>query len=299
MSRALSAAWLALIVGNTRLHWGFFQQQKLVGSWHTPHLCADQVSDLKRSGFSSETWQAIALLTPAEKACLPWSPLSPKAIWMAAAVPTQAALWLKLPVSVQQVQRSNFPIAGLYPTFGLDRALTLLGAGNTLGWPVLVIDGGTALTFTAGGSQPGQTHAAVLYGGAILPGIRLQGQALALGTAALGEAITVSQSLFDSIDEPIADSDPATLPSRWATNTAGAIASGLTYGTAAIIADYLTDWWRQFPDGKAVLTGGDGPALHSLLQQRTPALAARVQVDSNLMFWGMRAYRQACNTVGA
>ncbi len=270
-----------------------------MGVWHTPHLSADRVSDLKRGGFSSESWRAIAKLTPAEKASLPQSPLLPTALWMAAAVPTQAALWLKPPVPAQQVQRSNFPIAGLYPTIGLDRAVTLLGAGDTLGWPVLVIDGGTALTFTAGRSQSDPANLVTLYGGAILPGMRLQGQALALGTAALGEAIAVSQSLFDSIVNLTERSEQATLPPRWATDTAGAITSGLAYGTAATIVDYLTDWWQQFPEGKAVFTGGDGPALHALLQKRTPALAARVKVDSHLMFWGMQAYRQTLEAAKA
>ncbi len=295
MSSDLSTAWLALVVGNTRLHWGFFQQQRLVGVWHTPHLSADGVSYLKESGFSAAAWQAIAELTSAEKATLPQSPLSPTALWMAAAVPTQAALWLQPPVPAQPVERSNFPIAGLYSTLGLDRAVNLLGAGYRLGWPVLVIDGGTALTFTAGGSQSNPANSATLYGGAILPGIRLQGQALAGRTAALDEAIAVSQSLFESTET---GKTRAALPPRWATDTAEAIASGLAYGAAATIADYLTDWWRQFPEGKAVLTGGDGPALYILLQHRTPALAARVQVDSHLMFWGMRAYRQACGSAG-
>lgn len=294
MSRPVSAAWLALVVGNTRLHWGFFQQQTLVGVWHTPHLSAEQVDALKEAGFVSAAWQAITDFSPIEKAGLPQSPLPLGALWMAAAVPDQAALWMKPPVPAQPVQRADFPIAGLYPTFGLDRAVNLLGAGSTLGWPVLVIDGGTALTFTAGApdQQTGRTPAnsITLYGGAILPGIRLQGQALALRTAALDEAIAVSQTLLGSA----ASSESWTaLPQRWATDTAGAIASGLAYGTTSTLIDYLTDWWQQFPAGKAVLTGGDGPALHILLQQRTPALAARVQVDSYLMFWGMRAYRQA------
>lgn len=297
MSSPDPAAWLALVIGNTRLHWGFFQQQRLVGVWHTPHLSAGRVSALKEAGFGAAAWQAIADLTPTEKADLPQSPLPPGSLWMTAAVPDQAALWMKSPAPAQPVQRANFPMAGLYPTFGLDRAVNLLGAGSTLGWPVLVIDGGTALTFTAGGPQtPPQTghapaNSITLYGGAILPGLRLQGEALALRTAALDEAIAVSQTLFESALR----SQPTALPQRWATDTAGAIASGLAYGATSTLADYLTDWWQQYPTGQAVLTGGDGPALYTLLQQRTPALAARVQVDSHLMFWGMQCYRQACN----
>ena len=291
MSKPVSAAWLSLVTGNTRLHWGFFQQQQLIGAWHTPHLSAEQVRYLRKASFVSTAWQAIADLTSTERAVFPSSRLPLSAFWVAAP-PDQAALWAESP-STHQIQRAGFPISGLYSTLGLDRAVNLLGAGSTLGWPVLVIDGGTALTFTAAGpeQQTGTSAAPVaLYGGAILPGIRLQGEALALRTTTLKGAAAASQALL----EPAADSqEPPGLPARWAVDTVGAIASGLAYGATATIADYLTDWWQQFPTGQAVLTGGDGPALYKLLQQRTPAIAARVQVDSHLMFWGMRAYRQA------
>ena len=286
------AAWLSLVTGNTRLHWGFFRQQQLVGAWHTPHLSSEQASYLREAGFVSTAWQTITGLTSTEKADFPPSPLPRGAFWVAAA-PDQAALWTAFP-STHQVRRASFPIAGLYSTFGLDRAVNLLGAGSTLGWPVLVIDGGTALTFTAASPLEQQTSAgaalATLYGGAILPGIRLQGEALALRTVALKGAAAASQALFKPA---VGWQGQPELPSRWAVDTVGAIASGLAYGATATVADYLTDWWQQFPTGQAVLTGGDGPALYTLLQQRTPALAARVHVDSHLMFWGMRAYRQA------
>ncbi len=155
-----------------------------------------------------------------------------------------------------------------------------------MGWPVLVIDGGTALTLTAG-SQ------ASLWGGAILPGLRLQTNALTQGTAALAEAVEITQAeLWETV----------ALPQRWATNTVGAIASGLTYGILSTLTDYLNDWWQQFPTGNVIFTGGDGSVLYTLFNQhlqktKTPEIVSRVQVDSDLMFWGMWAYRKALTLV--
>lgn len=272
----MSEPWLALIIGNTRLHWGLFYQETLKGVWHTPHLTAHAVEHLVNSGFRSSAWQAIeTTVPPAQSRCLNQA-IALSSLWIASAVPKQTALWRSLSDSAAAniVERSHIPLSGLYQTMGIDRGINLLGAGNIVGWPVLVIDGGTALTFTAGVQQAGKN---VFYGGAILPGVRLQAQSLAQQTAALGEFVTAA-----------ADN----LPERWATDTAGAIASGLTYSATAAMIDYLSDWWQHFPTGKAVLTGGDGPVLHALLQQRTPAIAARVAMDSYLMFWGMQAYRK-------
>lgn len=278
----MSEPWLALVIGNTRLHWGLFYQETLNGVWHTPHLTAHAVEHLVSNGFKPIAWQSIEIIETieitvplAQSRCLNQE-IALSSLWIASAVPKQTALWRSFNDSAAAniVERSHIPLSGLYQTMGIDRAINLLGAGNIVGWPVLVIDGGTALTFTAGVQQSGKN---VFYGGAILPGVRLQAQSLAQQTAALGEFVTAAD---------------ANLPERWATDTAGAIASGLTYGTTSAMIDYLSDWWQRFPTGKAILTGGDGPVLHALLQQRTPAIAARVAMDSYLMFWGMQAYRK-------
>ncbi|NJM97864.1 MAG: pantothenate kinase [Phormidesmis sp. RL_2_1] len=287
----MSQAWLSLVMGNTRLHWGLFSHHQLIESWHTPHFTADRVEHLLLGRFELNAWQDIWPETTCKTALWPVEKLSAdalahvSALWIASAVPEQMALWEAQTaqggcVELHVVRRSHIPLAGLYPALGLDRAINLLGAGDTRGWPVIVMDAGTALTFTAGAQQ-------CLWGGAILPGIRLQKQALAQGTAALAKSIATDLPLFS-------DAAAVSLPKRWATNTPDAIASGLAYGALSAMTDYLQDWWQHFPTGKAVLTGGDGPILHSFLQKRTPEIATRVQLDSRLMFWGMRRYRQRC-----
>ncbi|MGC1308756.1 MAG: pantothenate kinase [Phormidesmis sp.] len=264
----MEEVWLALVVGNTRLHWGYFRQDNLIRSWHTPHLNREEIDAAIASGSLFEV------------------PLP--SLWIASAVPAQTDLWCNQSVVAEVVTLKHVPLDDLYPTLGTDRAINLLGAGSILGWPVLVIDSGTALTFTAGNKG--------FFGGAILPGIRLQGKVLATGTASLVAAVDSSLTMFSTPAVTQCDSGltlpERSMPERWAMDTGGAIASGIIYSAIATITDYLRDWWRTFPTGKAIITGGDGPVLHTLLQQRTPEIASRVLVDQNLMFWGMQAYRK-------
>ncbi len=276
--------WLALVIGNTRLHWGAFNKGRLEGVWHTPHLTAKTASQLIESRFIAESWRSLSELTlDGQLNQLPRLSIEPSAVWMASAVSEQTNLWGSWSRStVQIVARSHICLSNLYPTLGIDRAINLLGAGNTVGWPVLVIDAGTALTFTAGIEQ---AEKGSVYGGAILPGLRLQGRALGQKAPALAEASIVGKA-FD-------EKNLALMPERWATSTSEAIASGLTYGAIATITDYLIDWWQHFPKGRVILTGGDSPLLYSWLQKRTPEVASKVQVDSCLMFRGMQVYRRA------
>ena len=277
--------WLALVIGNTRLHWGFFDRNNLDGVWHTPHLTAEMVCRLVTHGFMDESWRDIAGLTlDTKQNQLPKQHIEASAVWMASAVSSQTDLWVSCSdLAIQTVLRSHIPLSSLYPTLGIDRAINLLGAGSTIGWPVLVIDAGTALTFTAGIEKE---HKGSIYGGAILPGLRLQGQVLGQNTSALAVADEIGRSVSGGGQGVLS-------PKRWATDTDGAIASGLVYGAIATVTDYLTDWWQRFPAGKVVLTGGDGPRLYTWLKQRTPEIASRVQVDSCLMFRGMQIYRRA------
>lgn len=290
-SSLISEIWLALVVGNTRLHWGIFAQDDFLGSWHTPHLTVERATELKRQRFQLAAWRSLLDLSLGD--LLPESNAQPSSLWIASVVPAQAMIWTNcsgedaIPIEtipIEVVMRSQIPLTNLYSTLGIDRAINLLGASDMVGWPALVIDGGTALTLTAGDQGS-------LWGGAILPGLNLQREALAQRTAALSEAVKSAQR-----------HKTAKLPERWATDTVGAIASGLTYSLAATLLDYLTDWWQQFPTGNVVFTGGDGPWLYALLKAylqktkvaaKTPELVSRVRVESDLMFWGMRAYRKA------
>jgi type III pantothenate kinase len=147
---------------------------------------------------------------------------------------------------------------------GIDRALAVYGAGKRYGFPCLVIDAGTALTFT--GVDGNQS----LVGGGILPGLGLQLGSLGEKTAQLPQIILSPH-----------------LPPRWAKDTQKAIASGILYTLLAGIRSFSQDWWQQFPESGIFLTGGDAPLLHTFLQQLEPAIAVRLKVDLDLVFWGL------------
>lgn len=229
--------WLALAIGNSRLHWASFAGASLQDTWDTEHI--------KESGIS-ESFLSLP-------------------IYLASVVPSQTTLWQSYP-NVRSIALEDLPLQGLYPTLGIDRALAVLGAGETFGWPILVIDAGTALTFT------GADAARRLVGGAILPGLKLQIQSLARGTAALPQIEL-----------------PATLPSRWALDTASAIQSGIIYSVLAGIVNFIQAWWEEFPDSRVVLTGGDRDLLFSYLQTFYPKIGDKLAIDPHLIFWGMRS----------
>jgi type III pantothenate kinase len=264
---ALSGSlWLALVAGNSRLHWACFENEHLTQQWDTPPLSAEQFTELQERGFTESFWQTLN--RPSPPGVKPYAEL-----WIASVV-RSVVTGLRHYPALKIVDRELIPINHLYETIGVDRALTLLGAGITYGWPVLVVDGGTAMTFTAGIlNNRGQ---ATFLGGAILPGLGLQFRAL--------------QDYTDQL--PWVDYLNRAWPERWATNTADAMTSGIFHTLMAGVQDFLTDWWRRYPNGRVVFTGGDGATLAAALDRNIPNLKKPVYTDPNLMFWGLQTYRQ-------
>lgn len=246
--------WLALAAGNSRLHWGWFKHYTLVDTWDTPHISNTiQLSQLPQLFFSANLINQIIKQS-----------LLDVPIYLASVVSHQTELWqdyaqLNL-ISLQDIKLTN-----LYPTIGIDRALATWGAIATYHQACLVIDGGTALTFT-GVNEQGK-----LIGGAILPGLRSQLLTLKQKTAALPEIEL-----------------PNHLPLRWALDTDTAIASGILYTAISGIHDYILDWLGQFPSSQVIFTGGDGELLLRSLHQQFPELATKALVDSQLIFEGIK-----------
>ncbi len=252
------------MIGNSRLHWAWFTGATLEEAWDTEHLPASVVESLLLHCKEGELPREI--LSP--RLIARWKNYHPSPqhlpIYLASVVPTQTALWQSSPV-VTEITLEHIPLQGTYPTLGVDRALALWGAGVTLGWPILVIDAGTALTFTGADSDQ------QLVGGAILPGLKLQLESLSQRTAAL-----------PSVELPIQ------MPRRWALTTLESIQSGVVYTVLAGVRDFITSWKQQFPTSTIVLTGGDRSLVQTYLQAEFPSLAAEVIGDPYLIFWGLR-----------
>jgi type III pantothenate kinase len=250
-----TSTWVALAIGNSRLHWGVFVGDRLQQTQNTPHL---------ESILSN--WQS--LLPVFEK--FSWQDQPPE-LWLASVVPAQTEIWQTYP-NLHYIQLADIPLQNIYPTFGLDRAITLWGAGHTYGWPTLVIDGGTALTLTGA-----DAHAS-LVGGAILPGLRLQMRSLHEGTARL----------------PLVEL-PATLPQRWATDTSTAMQSGILYTAIAGLSATITQWSETYPHSQIVLTGGDAQVIANYLRkwESQPPIPwlNHLTVDPTLIFKGIAVLR--------
>ena len=270
---------IALAIGNSRLHWGLFAGATLQKTWDTQHLSVDAVSQLsedQRTEFLVQT--AIAPIEQISVQKLLSFSTNPELadhraqqfvllpLVLASVVPDQTALWQSYP-DVRIITLDQLPIEGLYPTLGIDRALTLLGAGTQLGWPVLVIDAGTALTFT--GADVNRR----LVGGAILPGLGLQLWSLGEKTAGLPIVIL-----------------PYSLPQRWVADTETAIQSGVVHGVVSAVNDFIEDWLRLFPNSKIAVTGGDRTLLLKYLASAFPDTSAAIIEAPEAIFWGMSPF---------
>lgn len=237
---------MGLAIGNSRLHWGLFQGSDLIALGDCPHLAHKVERDsLIQQILGSQSLDALK-------------------IYLASVVPSQTELWLDYP-QLQQITLKDIPLKNIYPTMGIDRALAIWGAGETYGYPCLVIDGGTALTFTGIDAQR------QLVGGAILPGLRTQLKCLSRTTAALPEIVL-----------------PSALPPRWALDTKKAIAGGIIYTVLAGIESFIVDWCQCFPQSLVILTGGDAEPLHRYLKAQSSELTTAIIVDQRLIFWGIK-----------
>jgi type III pantothenate kinase len=296
-------AWLALVIGNTRLHWALFTDDTFITAWHTPPLTQAQILGLNAHNFHADAWSR--LWPQIAQQTMPQAltkPLRISAIYLASVVPQQTGLWQSsLPASLLKVidhPATPLPLQGLYPTMGCDRILNLWGAGITYGWPTLVIDSGTALTYTAGIPPDSQTPTSPpaigkFIGGAILPGLRPQFKALQTQTAALPEV------RLPAPDQAL---------SLWASDTPSAMQSGILHTILAGVQYFIASWRKQYPDSTIVFTGGDGAYLYDWVQTlddalehpifkttNAPAISTGALVDELLMFWGIRAFKHHRN----
>jgi type III pantothenate kinase len=256
--------WLALSIGNSRYHWAWFLNGKLQSSWDKAYFSNQILSQIVSTNPTDSDFLELLPIDLLHQLAIEQINITKIPIYLASVVPSQTAIWQQLD-RVKQLTLADLPLLNLYPTLGIDRALAICGAGENYGYPVLVIDGGTALTIT------GVDNRQSLVGGAILPGLRLQFRSLSTDTAALPELEL-----------------PAILPARWSNNTSDAISSGILSTITAGIKDFILDWDRLFPHSSILFTGGDGEILVSYMQSSLPkSLTDRVSFDRLLLFEGI------------
>lgn len=151
------------------------------------------------------------------------------------------------------------PEVGQYPGFGLDRLAAGLGAMAQEQRPLVVVDCGTATTFSAW--RPGASPCSARFlGGLILPGAR----ACIAGLAARAPALPAVEPL------PAASGGLQR-------ETAAAIGAAIGIGYAAMLAACLERVRRDSGIDDVLVTGGAaGPLLGDALPRRTyrPTLVA-------------------------
>lgn len=252
--------WLGLMIGNSRLHWGWFVGGDLICAWDCDYVSPAVIKQLAEC--KNLDVPCILSFPHLEASDFPIP------LYLASVVPNQTAIWQNYP-QVNLITLEKIPLSGLYPTLGIDRALALFGAGVAWGFPMLVIDAGTAMTYTAADNNQ------CLIGGAILPGLGLQLASLAEKT---GQLPAVGSEILSSIP-------------RFANNTEQAMQSGVIYTLLAGIKDFVEDWWKLFPEGNVAITGGDSILLFNYLKSVYPEIANDLMIEKNLIFWGMKAIR--------
>lgn len=155
-------------------------------------------------------------------------------------VPASAQLPLE-----QRLHLKDVPLLEQPGWLGVDRALVAWRAWCLAAGPVLVADGGTALSLTL------VTGEGRFAGGRLLAGAALQLRALAAATAEL-----------PGLDLPLE------LPlDLWPHSTPETMAAGVLRGLAAALAAAGREAQTSCPGCTFWLTGGDGPLLKPLLRQ--------------------------------
>jgi type III pantothenate kinase len=236
-----NAQWLAIAIGNTHIRAAVFRGMELLAEYTKPHI---ELLELEYE-LDRQSYDRIAIASVVPDFVTPWHGLA----------------------QTQMITSDLIPIQGIYKTMGVDRALVALGAGITYGYPVLIIDAGTALTITGIDTTPS------LVGGAILPGLRSQFNCLRQNAALLPLAPT-----------------PKELPTLWANDTMTAMQSGVIHTVVAGLKRFIRDWQKLFPRSHLVITGGEGEYIRSYLQGG--------KLDSKLIFWGMRSLWQQTEKSG-
>lgn len=242
------------MIGNSRLHWGYFANNQLQKTWNT--LKGDSLRELEDI-IPPDIKNYLTLEIP---------------LYVASVVPSATRLYLQLPQTII-IDVQAIPLQGIYKTMGCDRTLALWGGGCMYKFPCLVIDSGTALTFT------GANENRELVGGAILPGVKLQIETLFFNTAALPEVEVLEKFV-----------------PRWAKDTPNAIQSGVIYSILGGLKGFIDDWLDKYPSSSIILTGGDTFLLKQYLQKIYPLLAGQIIFDSDLIFYGMKEYKNVIKT---
>jgi type III pantothenate kinase len=294
-----SLPWLSLVMGNSRLSWAVHSYNddgvEQLHTWRTEHLKSEQdqaggkgiptsfLSPAAREMFRCH--EHVKFREAADGAL--YMTIEKDYFYVASVVLDRLSLW-------QQRSELSFThiVGGSssnilsnysdYPQLGIDRALALRGAGSRHGWPVAVIDCGTAMTITKGEMRRGKNMR--VAGGAILPGLKLQ-----------------AKSLHDRIkDLPDVSIPKHDVPEDYfPMNTPDAIRVGICTGLIAAAVEYVAQLWESNEQMHVVVTGGDCELIYSgLLRLISTERHQCLSLERDVLHVGISSYRNQLKVNG-
>lgn len=209
-------------------------------------------------------------------------------------LPELVELLETLPTRITLLRTEDFG-RNSYEGCGVDRVANLHGAAHKYGEPALVIDGGTALTWTATDAKTGNVR-----GGGIAPGMAMKFKAMNAFTDKLPDLD------FNEVQERIQRCAREQKAIKlYADSTSDAMMTSVFRETALLLAHVVRSWAKECVgkktrDGVRVcVTGGDANIIATLLskdrgyiiQKDKDGLAipseARIEVEKNIIHEGV------------
>lgn len=249
--------FMSVSCGNTSLQWALHGCKNgslhPVYFWRTPHLTEEDVEVDSREDLVQALSRHLAedgngFLFGSEEASLGAAQTKteerghPATFYIVSTSPTQLDLLSKLlgaiPCRIFEMQASDFYTEeeGAYKGMGIDRLANALGAANVDGLPALIIDGGSALTYTAIGSDGS------VMGGGISPGIAMRLKAMNEFTGAL-PAIDLDEAMEKLMEQ--------TIPSSiFAENTNDAMVLSTLHEVSCHLRGVVQSWKELVKDQK-------------------------------------------------
>ena len=100
-------SWLALMVGNSRLHWAWFVGSTLQQTWDMPHLSSDRIADLVQRQLNFAAcldWLTAELPLPSFLATVPAN----LPLWFASVIPAQTVLWRQYQQAEELMKKAGY-----------------------------------------------------------------------------------------------------------------------------------------------------------------------------------------------
>ena len=177
-------------------------------------------------------------------------------------LPELIELLKTMPTRVTMIRAEDFG-RGVYEGCGVDRVANLYGAEHKYGRPAIVIDGGTAMTWTATDAKTGN-----IRGGGIAPGLAMKFKALSQFTDKLPD---LDYSVVMERLERCGQEKKAI--KLYADNTNDAMITAVLRETGLLLAHIVRQWAKENSNGPGkrtnpvtvCLTGGDAALYQKLL----------------------------------